>query len=131
MEHPLVSIALKRPGAPKDVHSPPSMPLPAAKVEVNGAAKDKEQKEQEAPKPRPVRKREPVRRVRKEEVEAYGRSFAGCGLQDDYEVTTKLGEGTFGWVPFSRCQWRVLDYPLSSIERSTRQFTRRLAGLSP
>jgi serine/threonine-protein kinase BUR1 len=75
------------------------MPLPVAKAEVNGAAKrDKEQEEQEAPKPRPVRKREPVRRARKEEMEAYGRSFVGCGFQDDYEVTTKLGEGTFGWV---------------------------------
>jgi serine/threonine-protein kinase BUR1 len=72
------------------------MALPAAKVEVNGAVKDKEQNEPEAPKPRPVRKCEPVRRTRKEETEAYGRSFVGCGLQNDYEVTTKLGEGTFG-----------------------------------
>lgn len=98
MAHAFVSIALKRPGAPKDVHSPASMTLPAAKVEVNGAVKDKEQNEAESTKQRPVRKREPVRRTRKEEMEAYGRSFVGCGLQTDYEVTTKLGEGTFGEV---------------------------------
>ncbi|KAI0766248.1 kinase-like domain-containing protein [Irpex lacteus] len=29
---------------------------------------------------------------------AYGRVFQGCGQQSDYEVTTKLGEGTFGEV---------------------------------
>jgi serine/threonine-protein kinase BUR1 len=72
------------------------MSLPAAKPEAKGGVKDKAQNEPEAPKPRPVRKREPVRRTRKEEMEAYGHSFAGCGLQIDYEVTTKLGEGTFG-----------------------------------
>lgn len=49
-------------------------------------------------KERPVKKREPSRRTRKQDQEAYGRVFQGCGLQSDYEVTTKLGEGTFGWV---------------------------------
>lgn len=29
---------------------------------------------------------------------AYGRTFAGCGEQSHYEVTKKLGEGTFGEV---------------------------------
>lgn len=38
------------------------------------------------------------RRTDKEEFEAYGRSFSGCGHQDHYDVTTKLGEGTFGEV---------------------------------
>ncbi|KAF8067735.1 kinase-like domain-containing protein [Lyophyllum atratum] len=42
--------------------------------------------------------REPIRRSKKEEMEAYGRIFGGCGMQADYEVTTKLGEGTFGEV---------------------------------
>jgi serine/threonine-protein kinase BUR1 len=43
-------------------------------------------------------RREPVQRSRAEEEKAYGRTFEGCGQQSDYEVTTKLGEGTFGFV---------------------------------
>jgi hypothetical protein len=39
-----------------------------------------------------------VTRSRKEEAEAYGRTFTGCGIQSDYEVMSKLGEGTFGYV---------------------------------
>ena len=38
------------------------------------------------------------RRTQKQEVQAYGHKFIGCGLQSDYDVTTKLGEGTFGFV---------------------------------
>jgi serine/threonine-protein kinase BUR1 len=41
---------------------------------------------------------EPVHRSREEEQKAYGRIFIGCGRQDDYDATTKLGEGTFGYV---------------------------------
>ncbi|THH15255.1 hypothetical protein EW146_g5193 [Bondarzewia mesenterica] len=54
-----------------------------------------------APKPtEPRRKmrREPVHRSREEEAKAYGRMFVGCGRQEDYDATTKLGEGTFGEV---------------------------------
>jgi serine/threonine-protein kinase BUR1 len=91
-QHALVSIQMKRPAAPMDIHSPPSMPLP----KVQEPEKKEEPKEPEPPRPRPVRRREPVKRTRKEEVEAYGRAFEGCGVQMDYEVTTKLGEGTFG-----------------------------------
>jgi hypothetical protein len=40
----------------------------------------------------------PTRRTQKQEVQAYGHKFIGCGLQSDYDVTTKLGEGTFGYV---------------------------------
>jgi hypothetical protein len=40
----------------------------------------------------------PARRTQKQEVQAYGHKFIGCGLQSDYDVTTKLGEGTFGFV---------------------------------
>lgn len=73
------------------------MPLPKVKEpEVPRPGKKEEPKEPEAPKPRPIRRREPVKRTRKEEVEAYGHAFEGCGMQTDYEVTTKLGEGTFG-----------------------------------
>lgn len=96
-EHAMVSIALKPPVAPRNVHSPTALPLPEPNAEaVDGGQKRKEDKEPEVPKPRPVRKREPVRRSRKEEVEAYGHAFDGCGMQADYSVTTKLGEGTFG-----------------------------------
>jgi serine/threonine-protein kinase BUR1 len=42
---------------------------------------------------------------RKEEEEAYGRTFLGCGSITDYDITTKLGEGTFGLV-------RVFLYPV-------------------
>ena len=42
----------------------------------------------------------PARRTQKQEVQAYGHKFIGCGLQSDYDVTTKLGEGTFGFVVF-------------------------------
>ncbi|KIJ61419.1 hypothetical protein HYDPIDRAFT_159448 [Hydnomerulius pinastri MD-312] len=44
------------------------------------------------------KKREPVQRARKTEMEVYGRVFEGCGRQSDYEVLSKLGEGTFGEV---------------------------------
>lgn len=107
-----IPIPLKRPGAPKDVRSPSPLPLPPA-VEVNGRGqrggeKDLEKtrfavngREKEAEQEKVVtqaRKREPVQRSRKEEEMAYGRVFKGCGRQRDYEVTTKLGEGTFGYV---------------------------------
>jgi serine/threonine-protein kinase BUR1 len=44
------------------------------------------------------RKRAPVQRSRKQEQEAYGHLFLGCGQQSDYDATAKLGEGTFGYV---------------------------------
>ncbi|KAI0037132.1 kinase-like domain-containing protein, partial [Vararia minispora EC-137] len=31
-------------------------------------------------------------------MKVYGRSFIGCGRQEDYDMTRKLGEGTFGEV---------------------------------
>ena len=43
-------------------------------------------------------KRAPVKRTREQEKEAYGRVFVGCGRKEDYDVMTKLGEGTFGYV---------------------------------
>lgn len=43
-------------------------------------------------------RRKPVHRTREEEEAAYGRTFAGCGKKSDYDILTKLGEGTFGYV---------------------------------
>lgn len=45
----------------------------------------------------PTPKGEPVRRPVEVEKRAYGRIFKGCGMQADYDATTKLGEGTFGY----------------------------------
>jgi hypothetical protein len=39
-----------------------------------------------------------TRRTQKEEVQFYGHGFTGCGKQELYETTAKLGEGTFGFV---------------------------------
>ena len=44
------------------------------------------------------RMRTPVKWTREQEKSAYGRVFIGCGKKDDYDVMTKLGEGTFGCV---------------------------------
>jgi serine/threonine-protein kinase BUR1 len=46
----------------------------------------------------PSKRKEPVRRTREEEKDAYGRVFMGCGQQSDYELMTKVGEGTFGYA---------------------------------
>ncbi|KAJ7138530.1 kinase-like domain-containing protein [Mycena crocata] len=45
-----------------------------------------------------MRKPPAPRRSQIDEEKAYGRVFKGCGYQGDYQVTTKLGEGTFGEV---------------------------------
>ena len=46
--------------------------------------------------PPPLKRSERMRRSRKEEELAYSRAFSGCGSIHDYDITTKLGEGTFG-----------------------------------
>ena len=79
-----------------------------------------------------VKKRPLMRRSRKEEYEAYGRSFEGCGMQGDYDVTTKLGEGTFGrvWSATSNIVYLILpqrspqshSYPQSAPCRSKTNF---------
>ena len=95
--HPSVSIPLpRRPAAPLDVHSPTPLPLPAATESVMKQEQERKDLKGEVNEVPQIIKRTPVRRSRKEEYEAYGRSFEGCGMQADYDVTTKLGEGTFG-----------------------------------
>ncbi|KIJ14604.1 hypothetical protein PAXINDRAFT_134877 [Paxillus involutus ATCC 200175] len=118
--HPAIVFALRRPNAPRDDHSPSPLPLPPAKEEDVRRARERrntlddgiidEKGEAEPGQPHEIseggklvvaagrKEREPVQRTRKEEMEAYGRTFEGCGMQKDYNVTTKLGEGTFGEV---------------------------------
>ncbi|KAJ7047941.1 Pkinase-domain-containing protein [Mycena alexandri] len=71
-----------RPPAPLDIHSPPSMVRPPVMTTRP---------------PQPEVRKESVPETIEEE-KAYGRVFKGCGNQREYEITTKLGEGTFGEV---------------------------------
>ncbi|KAG2064045.1 Pkinase-domain-containing protein [Suillus decipiens] len=99
--HAAISIAipLKRPPAPRDTHSPSPLPLPSAHEELTKEKKDTSvDATQKLPPAEHKRKRAPVQRTRKQEQEAYGHLFLGCGQQSDYDATAKLGEGTFGEV---------------------------------
>ncbi|KAH8110277.1 kinase-like domain-containing protein [Phellopilus nigrolimitatus] len=101
--HQTVSFALKRPGAPLTARSPPSMSMgelkatPAAPAPITYS---QQPATAEMPTPAVVsrKKRLPVKRTREEEKAAYQRVFSGCGRRDDYDIMTKLGEGTFGEV---------------------------------
>lgn len=95
--HIAVKISLpKKPQSPKANAVPISLldgrkPIESAAVQPpssNGAAQ----------KLAAQRRRKPIQRSRDEERAVYGRIFEGCGLQSDYDVITKLGEGTFGYV---------------------------------
>jgi len=97
---------LNRPDAPIASHSPRSLELSSVSTVLAmangpetkpGQIKPPESKERSEPPPK-MRRRLPLRRSQKLEIAAYGHSFIGCGLQSDYEATTKLGEGTFGYV---------------------------------
>ncbi|KAF9450218.1 Pkinase-domain-containing protein [Macrolepiota fuliginosa MF-IS2] len=103
--HASVSIAMKRP-PPRDRSPPhisltsapqakPQPPVPPPHEQHNARA---ELKPPDVTKVRPVRKTPITRRTAKEEMDVYKREFAGCGQQLDYDLTTKLGEGTFGEV---------------------------------
>ncbi|KAF5351252.1 hypothetical protein D9756_008328 [Leucocoprinus leucothites] len=97
--HATVSIAIKRPSQKE--RSPPHVSLssaPHAKPPLEQQSTKSELKPPDIVKVRPVRKRQIMRRSAKAEMEAYGRVFAGCGQQLEYDLTTKLGEGTFGEV---------------------------------
>lgn len=95
---------------PPKPHQPTKVPFPfkkkienpfvGEKVEVHSIVPDKPEGELiRKVREEPRRNRNPCpRRTQKQEVQAYGHKFIGCGLQSDYDVTTKLGEGTFGFV---------------------------------
>ncbi|KAJ3508694.1 hypothetical protein NLJ89_g5613 [Agrocybe chaxingu] len=83
--------ALEKPPPPPQ--SGPSLPL------LPPPHPPKEQKKEgESSRIQIMRRKLPMRRSEKEEVQVYGHGFMGCGQQSDYEATTKLGEGTFGEV---------------------------------
>lgn len=89
-----------------DQHPPPCKPnSPAdaarqtdgrnsrASSEAPRKGRDKASPRQDTPKkPR----RPPATRTASQERSAYDRVFVGCGRMDAYDVTTKVGEGTFG-----------------------------------
>ncbi|CAK5272995.1 unnamed protein product [Mycena citricolor] len=80
-----------RPPAPLHIRSPPSMRPPMQSLVPPPDMRPEP--------PRPIiRKSPPLLRSSEAEKQAYGRVFEGCGKQSDYQVTTKLGEGTFGEV---------------------------------
>lgn len=112
--HAQIKITMKRPHAPGHHYSPLSLdlaPISTAQALANGTVRKNEKSQREEPqanKPpqetpprlKLLRRREVLRRPQKQEIQAYGHKFIGCGLQSDYDVTTKLGEGTFGFVVF-------------------------------
>lgn len=129
--HAAVSFALKRPGAPRNDYSPPPMlhnfsskatspvPPPVSKMEDLSTATQPKKAIVEK------KKRSVVRRTREEEKQLYGRVFQGCGQRDDYEIMTKLGEGTFGYVAHSLAFHFALSMD-SILTESTREVHKAL-----
>ncbi|KAJ2936281.1 hypothetical protein H1R20_g813, partial [Candolleomyces eurysporus] len=91
---PPSSIPPQEPPQPPSSRPPPPPQHPPPQTLV---PHDKS-KTKEAPKVRIIRRREFSTRSPKQDMLSYGRFFKGCGEQSDYDVTTKLGEGTFGEV---------------------------------
>jgi hypothetical protein len=70
------------------------------------------------------------RRTQKQEVQAYGHKFIGCGLQTDYDITTKLGEGTFGFVVFFFDLYLKLPpCPCSEVHKAIQKSTGKVVAL--
>ena len=95
-----VSLNLERPGAPLTARSPPSMTLPAVQMRTSAPSLPKSKPTTPTAKEMSSvvsKKRELVKRSREEEKAAYGRIFIGCSQKDNYDMMTKLGEGTFGY----------------------------------
>jgi len=120
-----VKIHPQKPNAPKNVHSPVALEIQSsistAKAMALGIESrvDNGQLQRPPPPLEPPKDHIPVkrefkvsdhpliqslrskpwtRRTQKEEAQFYGHGFTGCGKQEGYETTTKLGEGTFGFV---------------------------------
>jgi len=120
-----VEIHHQRPNAPKNVHSPVALDMQSsmstAKAMVHGIESRVDNGQLQHPPPllEPSKEHIPVKRefkvsdhpliqslrskpwtlrTQKEEAQFYGHGFTGCGKQESYETTTKLGEGTFGFV---------------------------------
>lgn len=121
-EHPAISFSMpaKKPLTPQAHRSPLSFaPQPGKEVVKspvdlitrNGSGK-----------------REPVKRTRREEEEAYGRTFLGCGQITDYDITTKLGEGTFGlvWFHLSMSAFSIL---FREVHKAIQQSTGKIVAL--
>ncbi|KAF9266052.1 Pkinase-domain-containing protein [Marasmius fiardii PR-910] len=93
---------LRPPPAPRDTHSPPPLKDPAATDRFNHSTAEgrdhRKNNQKEPPRIRIVRRRVNFTPDRKEEERRFGHVLEGCGRQDDYAATTKLGEGTFGEV---------------------------------
>ncbi|KAJ8087290.1 serine/threonine protein kinase, CMGC, CDC2/CDK sub [Marasmius tenuissimus] len=95
---PITNLPPKPPGAPRDIHSPPPLRDPAPTDKYKGSTgHHSKNTPKEAPPRIRVLKRRPQHPDRKKEEERFGHALNGCGRQDDYEATTKLGEGTFGY----------------------------------
>ncbi|KAG7097601.1 hypothetical protein E1B28_004936 [Marasmius oreades] len=94
---------LRPPPAPRDIHSPPPLKQPASTDRYNrptaeGRDHRKNNQKESTPRIRIVRRPVTFTPDRKEEERRFGHVLEGCGRQDDYAATTKLGEGTFGEV---------------------------------
>jgi len=103
---------------------PPPPPPAQEQQSINS-----EFKPPEVPKSRSIKRAQLHRRTVKEEMAAYGREFVGCGVQSDYDLTTKLGEGTFGSVLFNT-QLKIF-FLNGTTEKSIKQSTGRMALSSP
>ncbi|KAH9911999.1 Pkinase-domain-containing protein [Amylocystis lapponica] len=111
-DHSAIVFALpsKKPLTPVNIHSPTPLShtkklepeSQVAALEAKARQSDNKPADHRARRDGQVlvrRQRRPaVVRTREEENRAYGHTFAGCGRQEDYDVLTKLGEGTFGEV---------------------------------
>ncbi|KAI3602859.1 cmgc cdk cdk9 protein kinase [Moniliophthora roreri] len=98
---PVNPVPTRPPQAPRDAHSPLRHPAPTDRYKKpDGGGRDAYSKSapKEPPRIRIVKRRPAYQPSKKEEMQRFGRLLKGCGMQEDYEATTKLGEGTFGEV---------------------------------
>ncbi|KAF5390091.1 hypothetical protein D9757_003869 [Collybiopsis confluens] len=98
------SMALQPPKAPPDYHSPASIHFDRNHDPSRASSRERDLSRLHHT-PQPLQRiqlskfqKHIERKSREEEKVAFGRVFEGCGLKLDYEMTTKLGEGTFGEV---------------------------------